>query len=966
MSRLLLFIALLAFSPCVAPPDSKQPILDKAITSAPQPKRKVLIIYSYHDTLPWQTKLRDALFARIQSAPTEQRPELFEERFEAHRLSIITSNENFLKLLEAKYRNVKFDLLVTDNDYAFSFIRQYPHFLSSVKRVSVTLTQGSDDEAVVLRENGVAAVETIAQVLPDVQRIIVVGGGDAYYRLILEQVKQAREKLAPRHINLELWDDFSFEELYDRARRLPKKNTAMLYLSISSDRLGNTQIPKDVLERLNTVAGVPIFAHHDSFLGAGAVGGYLLSANKIGDLLGRIILGQDIPKNQAERDVASKGYYFDDRELKRWHIDDRNLPAGSVIINRKHSVVYTYRWQIFGTLLALFAESLLIVALFRSLYERKLATKALAEQRDLLEQHVAERTYELTESRNLFQEAAKVAKFGVFDYNLSTGEMKWDVSMFLIYGVNPETFAVSYANWRSLLLPEDCANVENQLKQTITKHREFNMDFRIRRPEGQVTTIAALGHVSLDDSGQPQRIICFNQDITERKAAEKRINDLAFYDPLTGLPNRRLLYKLMQYQIDLGRRGNHCTAVLMLDLDRFKAVNDGLGHSAGDELLKRVAARIGSHLRHTDTVARLGGDEFTILLSNITHPDDAGKVAEKIIDDLSQPFQLSQNDDVRVGASIGICLHPQHDDSPEKLMDHADMALYQAKKEGRGRFVYFSEELTLQVLDRVALESQLRKAIERKEFRVYYQPQVDIVSGRIIGAEALVRWQTPDQGLIPPIRFIPVAEETGFIIAIGEWVLHETCRQGKAWLDAGLPPIRLAVNVSPHQFRYSNIAELVNKVLEHSSFPANCLELEMTESSLMENQDAVIEILNKIRSQGIHLAIDDFGTGYSSLAYLKKFPVDVLKIDKSFIDNIPYDQNDVEITSSIISMGHILGFKVLAEGVETPEQLAFLKEKGCNIYQGYIKSKPLPAEEFAQLLQLQTQALCAATDSLTA
>lgn len=394
-------------------------------------------------------------------------------------------------------------------------------------------------------------------------------------------------------------------------------------------------------------------------------------------------------------------------------------------------------------------------------------------------------------------------------------------------------------------------------------------------------------------------------------------------------------------------------AVLMLDLDRFKAVNDSMGHIAGDELLQQAAARIASRLRDIDTVARLGGDEFTILLSHIAHQEDAGRVAEAIIEEMAQPFKLSQSDDVRIGTSIGISLYPQHGDTPEKLMDHADLALYQAKKNGRGCFAYFSEELTTQVHDRIALESRLRKAIEQQELRVYYQAQVDIISGRIIGAEALVRWQNPEQGLIAPVRFIPIAEETGLIIAIGEWVLYETCRQGKAWLDAGIPPLTLAVNVSPYQFRYSNISELVTAVLDITGFPAHQLELEMTESSLMENQDNVIAILNDLRSKGIHLAIDDFGTGYSSLAYLKKFPVDVLKIDKSFIDDIPYDQNDTEIAATIISMGHILGFKVLAEGVETPEQLAFLQAKECDIYQGYIKSTPLPAADFVKLLQGQ-------------
>ena len=283
-------------------------------------------------------------------------------------------------------------------------------------------------------------------------------------------------------------------------------------------------------------------------------------------------------------------------------------------------------------------------------------------------------------------------------------------------------------------------------------------------------------------------------------------------------------------------------------------------------------------------------------------------------------------------------------------MDHADLALYQAKKNGRGCFAYYSETLNLQVQDRIAMESRLRKAVDQHELRVYYQPQVDIGSGKIIGAEALLRWRDPQQGLILPDRFIGIAEESGLIIEMGKWVLYETCRQGKEWLDAGLPPVILAVNISPYQFKFSNVYELVEKALAATRFPAGQLELELTETGLMENQEQTVQTLNNLRSQGIQLAIDDFGTGYSSLAYLKKFPIDILKIDRSFIKNIPYDQNDVEITTTIISMGHSLGFKVLAEGVETQGQLNFLKEKGCDIYQGYLKSKPLPAKEFQRLL----------------
>ncbi len=443
-------------------------------------------------------------------------------------------------------------------------------------------------------------------------------------------------------------------------------------------------------------------------------------------------------------------------------------------------------------------------------------------------------------------------------------------------------------------------------------------------------------------------------DITVRKEAEEQIRQFAFYDSLTRLPNRRKLLERLEHCIAVGKREKVQFAVLMLDLDRFKAVNDSFGHLAGDELLQQVAERINGRLRNTDTVARLGGDEFVVLLADISHKEDAARVAEMIVSDLTKPFQLSQHEDVQIGTSIGISLYPEHGDTPEILMDNADVALYQAKNNGRGCFAYFSESLTLATRQRLQLETKLRRGLIEQELRVFYQPQIDIATGQIIGAEALVRWQDFNQ-LMPPSYFIPVAEETSLIIDIGAWVLYETCQQGRAWLDEGLLPISLSVNVAAPQIKRGNMVDLVDAVLEQTGFPAEQLILEITERGLMENHevDSVFEILDDLRALGIHLAIDNFGTGYSSLSYLIRFPVDTLKIDRSFINAISHNHDNTGIATTIIAMAHSLGFKVLAEGVETQEQLDFLREKGCDYYQGYIKSKPVPVDEFTELLREQ-------------
>jgi diguanylate cyclase (GGDEF)-like protein/PAS domain S-box-containing protein len=488
-------------------------------------------------------------------------------------------------------------------------------------------------------------------------------------------------------------------------------------------------------------------------------------------------------------------------------------------------------------------------------------------------------------------------------------------------------------------------------KVWATVHREGHWRGEVwhRRKSGEVYP-ELLGISAVTDSaGLITNYVGVIADLSQLKASETRLEFLSQHDPLTNLPNRVLLLSHLEHGMRLAQRDSSIMALLMLDLDRFKDINDSFSHDAGDELLQQVARCLASRMRDMDTVARLGGDEFGIVLPKLAHAEDAAIVANGILGALKQPWTLADGTEVRVGVSIGISIFPDHGTSTQELLQHADAALYQAKQEGRGRFRYFSQGMTQAARERIRLEARLHRAIEQNELRVHYQPVVDVAAGRIVGAEALVRWQHPEEGLIPPARFIPVAESTGLIDAIGEWVLRETCRQGRQWMDAGLPALTLAVNMSPRQFRHRDISATVAEVTAQTGFPSTRLELELTESALMEPDAA--ELLQRLRDTGVRLAIDDFGTGYSSLAYLQRFPLDVLKIDKGFVDAIPHGPDRGAIATSIVAMGHSLGFRVLAEGVEKPEQLAFLHALGCDMYQGYLKSPPLPPEAFERLLR---------------
>jgi len=442
----------------------------------------------------------------------------------------------------------------------------------------------------------------------------------------------------------------------------------------------------------------------------------------------------------------------------------------------------------------------------------------------------------------------------------------------------------------------------------------------------------------------------------ERKLSEDRLAYMAQYDHLTGLANRVLFRDRLEQALVRTKRSGTLMALMSLDLNRFKAVNDTLGHGAGDLLLQKVAERLEGCVRESDTVARMGGDEFNIVLDDFTEAQQIALVARKIIDNLAQPFVLDGHE-VFVTSSVGIAVYPSS--NGESLVTDADSAMYSAKEQGQNTYRFHTPEMNAQARELLDMESKLRRALDQEEFLLYYQPQVDLATGRIVGTEALLRWQHPELGLISPGKFIPVLEDIGMMVRVGEWVLKTACRQGKAWQRDGFPPLRMAVNISARQFGQQDIIGTVAGVLRETGLDPHFLGLEITESLLMEDIQANSRLLDELKTSvgGLEISIDDFGTGYSSLYYLKTLPIDVLKIDQSFIRDITTDPDDATITTAIINLAHNIGLKVIAEGVETEEQLAYLREKVCDEAQGYYFGRPLPANEFATLLERERSLL---------
>ena len=483
----------------------------------------------------------------------------------------------------------------------------------------------------------------------------------------------------------------------------------------------------------------------------------------------------------------------------------------------------------------------------------------------------------------------------------------------------------------------------------INKEGRWTGDIWNRRKNGSIFPEALTITAVKDDSGQIAHYVGVFSDITRLKSAQEALDFQAHHDPLTGLPNRLLLDDRLDSALQRAKRERSSLALLFIDLDRFKVINDTLGHHVGDAVLCEAALRFSASVRESDTVARLGGDEFIIILENIPEPSAASRVADKILDELRRPIRIASQE-FFIGASIGISLYPQDGEQPADLLKHADAAMYRAKERGRNTFEFFSSEITAHSLERFRLEADIRYALERDELRVWFQPQFSLKDGRLVGAEALVRWQHPERGMVSPGQFIPIAEESGMIVPMGEWILRRACRDWEAWHRQGLNPGVLAVNVSGIEFRRGRVRESVELTLAETRLPPDMLELEITESSIMNQADHSIQALHALREMGLQLAIDDFGTGYSSLAYLKRLPLSKLKVDQSFVVGLPENAEDVAITRVIIALAKSLGLTTMAEGVETEAQRAFLVAEGCDEMQGYLAAHPMPAEAFGELL----------------
>jgi len=663
-----------------------------------------------------------------------------------------------------------------------------------------------------------------------------------------------------------------------------------------------------------------------------------------------LILGSDGRIKEINR-IGHEQLGYTKAEMVGKHLSQFILPEFAAILGDRISKLQDQGSLVFESAQVRKDGSAFPVEISSRMFKQGGETAFFSIVRDVTSRKLVEQA--LQKSERELNRAQAIGHFGSWTHDMA-GHITWSNELYRIFGISPDNFTLNTESFYNLIHPDDRPAMQAWTDVCISGQNPGGIEWRCIKPDGTVRHIYGQGELILDAEGRISHMAGTVQDITERKASETEIQLLAFHDQLTRLPNRRLLMDRLQQAIASSARNGREGALLFIDLDHFKNLNDTLGHDIGDLLLQQVSQRLKSCIREDDTVARLGGDEFLVMLIDLSGQSieaaaQTEAIGEKIFAALTQPYQLDKNI-YRCTASIGVTMFSGNRQTAEELLKQADIAMYQAKKAGRNALRFFDQQMQENISARVSLEGELLNALEFEQFRLHYQIQVD-KSERPLGAEALIRWIHPVRGLVPPAQFIPLAEESGLILPIGLWVLNTACAQLKVWEQVALTrKLVLAVNVSARQFHQAGFVAQVKASVQHHAINPKLLKLELTEGMLLENIDDTIAIMSELNEAGIQFSLDDFGTGYSSLQYLKRLPLNQIKIDQTFVRDIAANESDKAVVRAIIAMARSLELNVIAEGVETDEQRQLLLKNGCTQFQGYLFSMPVPIDQFEALL----------------
>lgn len=916
----------------------------------------LFVLHAYSQEYPW-TRGQHQGFLRALEADPSRTYTFNVEYLDTKRVGY---NAQYADLMGEHFRQKYADyrpaaIYVTD-DNALSFALSHldkvfpgvPVFFSGINNYAIRSQLDPAHVTGVFEKKEIAPnLRLMQQFDPDIREVVIVGDASETYRAI--ETETRRELAHQTDIRATFLSSQRIDELVAQLRTRKERYVFLTTLGAVTDHDGRTLTLPEVVAAIVAAGRFVVFSMEDAYLYPGVLGGYVTSGPNQGDsaaqLLVRYLDGTAmtaLPPDEA----SPNEYVLDEAELTKAGLVLPAALAGNVrLINEQPTFYEANRTMILATLYGLVITLLVVLLTALILFARK-------------NRQLARTSQALEKTRDSLGQAQCIARMGNWDWHIAQNRLYWSDGVFHLFGATPGAFDASYEAFIERVHPDDRDMVNEAVRATLELGAPYAIDHRIVRLDGEVRIIRETAEVVRDPQGKPMRMSGLVQDVTEQRQTEQTLRDkdahlefIAYHDALTTLPNRALLMERLHHAVHRGEREGGRMALLFIDLDRFKMINDSLGHAVGDIVLQTVAERLKVLVRDADTLSRLGGDEFVVLLETLQDSEDAAVVAKKIIHALEKVLVVG-NHPLHISASIGISLYPEDGQDAETLMKHADAAMYKAKESGRNTFHFYELGITERAMRRIQLESKLRTAFDQRALLVFYQPLVCLESKRIYGAEALLRWFDPQEGAISPDHFIPLAEDTGLILPLGEWVIRDVCLTLKAWEMQGaqLDDFAMHVNLSVKQLMQKDLPQRLAALFAETGVRPERIVLELTESSIMESESLGLDILASLRQIGVSLAIDDFGTGHSSLSRLKQLPISELKIDRSFIRDIDEDEGDAAIVQTILALSANLGLNVIAEGVEHASQEAFLLQNGCIRAQGYYYAKPMPADALLPLL----------------
>ncbi|MGY0375145.1 ABC transporter substrate binding protein [Clostridium sp. JNZ J1-5] len=936
--------------------------------------KKVLILNSYDQGFKWTKDIENGIESVLGSS---ENINLYYEFMDTKNVN----NPQYIEILyrnySEKYKNIKFDAIICSDNDALKFMVNYddelfndaPVVFCGVNDFNSSMLQGETNFTGVVEQIDVkGTIESIFKLQPDRKDIIIVGDNSTTGKINEEIAKKVIEEFKDK-AKFYYYKDISAKQLKEKVKDIEKSAAILTIGHLRGEdgsliRLENTRI---VLSDIK----VPIYVTWDFILGNGIMGGKLVDGYTQGriaaELVNKVLNGESVQNIPVIADCPTK-YVFNYNELLKYDINLNDIPQNYNIINKPFSFYKTYKKLVFATISIILMLIIFILVLAFNVKRRIVSERRVKESYEELsavyeelaatEEELRAQYDELQENEELLrvsEERYKLAVDGardaIWEWDIANGKFfvsdKWkDITGYEVMDSDDIKTVI-----RNIMDKEDVERLLAELDSYIYGDlSNLRIEHKIKNNNGREKWILAKGKVLRDGDNKAIKMAGSVTDITTRKKAEEKIRFLAYYDKLTKLPNGTLFLDKLRAEIEKIKNSNKMGAVFFIDLDNFKNINDTLGHDFGDELLKVIAREISGVLINNEILSRLGGDEFLVLQSGIEDIEDIENLAEEILNLFQNPFNVRQRK-IFATISIGITVFPKDGVEENFLLKNADTAMYRAKEAGKNRYLFYDSNMFDEIMRKNNLEKGLREAILKDELKLVFQPQIDVISGKTKGAEVLLRWKSNEFGNISPGEFIPLAEATSLINPIGRWVLKEACLKNVEWLDGGFSPITICVNVSVVQIQQEGFLDSVKDILEETKLPPEYLELEITESILMKYVKQNLLILDELKALGIKIALDDFGTGYSSLSYLRILPINKLKLDKSFIDEIHLSESNKSIVEGLIELAHKIGITVIAEGVEIKDQYSVLRDINCDEIQGYYFSRPISADEFERFIK---------------